>query len=171
LVHQGDLHHLWRDQFRDALRARGLANPTAMVASLEHMTLSEWYRVQHVGGAIGIAFAMLADRTQVDAVLASWRSRITGHVRLIDSVVFHLVRRGLPSGSGADAWLGLARAEALRSRDPSLLETLVYALGTSVVSDPHLFDAAQAQRRGYSPLHRALDRVFGHFAVNGQGHG
>jgi hypothetical protein len=123
------------------------------------MDLSAWYAVEHVGGAIAIVFARLVDTRAIDDVLASWRHRIQGHTRIIDSVVFHLARRGLPSAQEAAAWLTIARNEALTTLDPSLLETLAYALGPSMAADRDLLAAANRQRRGYSPLHRALSRT------------
>ncbi len=152
-------------QFREALCSSGLTSPLAMMKALEGMELSAWYDVDYPGGALNLAFKHLSNVQQVDRVLANWRMRIAGHVCVIDSVVFHIVRRGLSSPAEAEAWLSLARAEALASRDPSLLETLVYALGRNITSDTALFDVAKVKRRGYSPLQRALNRMVGHLVA------
>jgi hypothetical protein len=143
-------------EFRRRITRGPIAEPAILADALSRMDLSAWYAVEHVGGAIAIVFAQLPDRRAVDSVLSSWRSRIQGHTRIIDSVVFHLVRRGLPSAQEAAEWLTIARNEALATLDPSLLETLAYALGASMASDSDLLAAANRQRRGYAPLHRAL---------------
>jgi hypothetical protein len=146
-------------EFRQRLAPLFVRDATSLAESIGSMDLSVWYSVEHVGGAIALVFNQLSDPQAVDSVLGAWRSRIHGHTRIIDSVVFHLVRRRLPSAKESAAWLGIARDEALETLDPSLLETLAYALNTSMASDPDLLAAANRQRRGYSPLHRALIRV------------
>ncbi len=145
--------------FRERIAHGSLADPKTLATSLIGMDLSAWYSVELVGGAIAIVFGRLADTQTIDNVLAAWRSRIQGHTRLIDSVVFHLLRRGLASAHEVAAWLAIARTEALASLDPSLLETLAYALGSSMASDRDLLAAANSRRRGYAPLHRALIRA------------
>jgi hypothetical protein len=145
--------------FRERIAQGALAAHETLAEALIGMDLSAWYAVEHVGGAIALVFGRLADIGTVDEVLADWRSRVEGHTRIIDSVVFHLLRRGLMSEPEGAAWLTIARAEALATFDPSLLETLAYALGSSMTSDRELMAAANRQRRGYSPLHRALLRT------------
>src|SRR5258708_14327987 len=129
------------------------------------MDLSAWYAVEDVGGAVGIAFSLLSPQPPLIAsVLAAWQPRIAGHTRLIDAVMFHVVRRGIAPADAAVQWTAVARSEAIASRDPSLLETMVYALGSRVADDLALLAAAKEQRRGYAPLHRALSRTLGTLA-------
>lgn len=136
----------------------------SLAEALGTMDLSAWYAVEDLGGAIAIVFAPLISRSLIDGVLTAWRVRIAGHVRLLDAVVFHLVRGSRVSPTEAERWLALARAEALATKDPSLLESLVYTLGPRIVTDTPLLHAAVGRRRGYAPLHRAIKRVVGDLA-------
>jgi hypothetical protein len=147
--------------FRASLDAAQKSH-ASLPEALSTMDLSAWYAVEHLGGAFAIVFAGLTDSSLVDQVLTVWRARIAGHTRLMDAVVFHLVRSSRVSTPEAERWLALARAEAVVTTDPSLLESLVYVLGPRIMSDAPLLAAALAQRRGYAPLHRAINRCLGH---------
>ena len=146
-------------EFRERIARDTLRDPKILAEALAQMDLSAWYAVEQVGGAIAQVFSRLSKTDAVDGVLLAWRRRVHAHTRIIDSVLFHLVRRGIPSNIESKAWLSIAREEALATEDPSLLETLTYALGSNMAADPELLAVAHRQRRGYSPLHRAMVRI------------
>lgn len=151
-------------EFRASIAAAQTSH-TSLTTVLGTMDLSAWYAVEDLGGAIAIVFAPLGDSSAIDEIVTSWRARVAGHTRLLDAVVFHLIRTGMVSSPEAERWIALARTEALATKDPSLLESLVYTLGPRIKTDVPLLTAALARRRDYAPLHRAINRRLGHLVT------
>jgi hypothetical protein len=130
-----------------------------LAGQLEHLPLSAWYGLPEFGGAIYHCFSVLHNRELVDQILDNWLSRLDGHYRVADAVTFYVVRDGQSSGRVHDAWLRRSEAMAVESRDPSLLESLVYACGAQLREHPDRLRAAESTRRGHAPLDRALKRT------------
>jgi hypothetical protein len=137
-------------------------DPDGYATDLARVEPISWYNLEDVGGAVGLAFAELPNAQTVDAVLRTWMMCLQQHTRLIDAVLFYVIRAGKASEAMRKNWMSLARAEALRTGDPSLLESLVYTLGPALWRDEELLDIARRKRRGHAPLHRALVRALGH---------
>jgi len=131
-------------------------DPARLAHELQQLPLAAWYDLPEFGGAIYHCFATLPSRALVDQVLGDWVSRLAGHYRIADAVTFYVVRDGQSSERLRDDWLRRSEAMALESRDPSLLESLVYAYGTDLHEHPELVRAAEIARRGHAPLDRAL---------------
>src|SRR5471030_784494 len=144
----------WRAGFQRLART-----PQQLVAELEQLPLSAWYDLPEFGGAIYYCFSVLHHRELVDQVLNNWLHRLDGHYRIADAVTFYVVREGQSSEGMRDDWLGRSEAMAVESRDPSLLESLVYAYGTRLREHPELLRAAESARRGHAALDRALKRM------------
>ena len=146
-------------EFRAALRSLAEGEGCALAESMRAMELSAWYEVPDVGGAVGHVFDALLRSSLVDEVLRAWLPRVSDHPRLVDAVIFHVVRQGRGESGTRDSWLATAESVAVARADPSLLETLVYTLRAGVTERADLLRVAQLTRREYKPLDRALSRV------------
>jgi hypothetical protein len=133
--------------------------PERFARDLARLPVHAWYDLPELGGAIYHAFSVLPRRDLVDQVLQSWLTQLEGHVRIADAVTFYVIREGLSSERLRHEWLRRSESMAVETKDPSLLETLLYALGDEIVDHPQLLRAAELMRRGHAPLDRALKRV------------
>jgi hypothetical protein len=109
---------------------------------------------------IELALELLTTPDQADRVLRAWLPQISKYVRLADIVLFRRVRLGIlfapMSIEVHQAWIAACVVLALRSRDPSLLESLVYTLRGDLTRYPELLPALAAVRRESPRLDRAL---------------
>jgi hypothetical protein len=137
-----------------------IAHTSAHLAQqLELLPLSAWYDLPEFGGAIYHSFSLLSGHDQVDRVLDNWLTRLAGHYRIADAVCFYVIRERQSSERLRHDWLARSEAMAIESRDPSLLETLVYSFEADVHEHTELLRVAESARRGYAPLDRALRRT------------
>ena len=98
-------------------------------------------------------------RGMADCILDSWLSQagIADHVRLIDSVIFYLVRP-LRDTAARRRWTAAGAAIAARTGDVSLNETLVWSLGPKVEAFPALVSRLR-ELRASPQVSRALDET------------
>jgi hypothetical protein len=148
-------------EFLNGLRRMVGQDGALLADALAAMDLSAWYDVPDFGGALRLTFDALPWPFLVDDVVSAWLPRVHGHVRVIDAVLFHLVREGRLDDQLRAQWIGVAESAAIESGDPSLLESLVYALRERMLEYPELMRVAQRARRGHSPLHRAMAKLPG----------
>ena len=83
--------------YRQRLARLAAPEPGALVEALANLDLAAWYDVQHPGGALQHTFDALGDSAAVDRVLGAWLGRIEGHYRLVDGVLFYVLREGHPA--------------------------------------------------------------------------
>ena len=121
--------------------------------------MSAWYDLPEFGGAIYYCFSVLGNHTVVDRVLGNWIGRLAGHYRIADAVTFYVVREMQSSERLRRDWLSRSESMAIESRDPSLLESLLYAYSAQLQDHPALVSAAEAALRGHAPLDSALKRM------------
>jgi hypothetical protein len=146
-------------EFLNGLRRLVGQDGAPLANALAAMDLSAWYDIPDFGGALRLTFDALPWPFLVDDVVSAWLPRVDGHVRLIDAVLFHVVREGRLDDALGAQWLSVAESAAIESGDPSLLESLVYALRERMLERPELMRVAQKARRGHSPLHRAMAKL------------
>lgn len=93
----------------------------------------------------------------LERLLAGWAQWIEDEPRFADAIFFRIVRQMQP-GSVRSMWTRRFRAEALRLKDPSMLESLLWGLGMEAARDPELL----AVVRSLAPFHRPLAKALRH---------
>ena len=98
-----------------------------------------------------------------DHVLEAWLPQLEAHVRLADIVLFYYVRRGTlfapMSITILKQWLQRCIDIACRTRDASLVESLVYTLGPRVQDNSELAAVIREIRRVSRPVALAMERA------------
>lgn len=145
-------------EFRKALRdiAGDLGGPLAN--SLTDIDLNELQTCRHWADATEIALRDLPlGVPQIEGVLKAWLPQTNQHIRLLDFLLFRIVRY-LPSSSSARwDWIRVSEEVALVTKDFSLVESLVLVLGDQAVEHFELMGLAQ-QIAGQSPQMRRVIR-------------
>lgn len=95
--------------------------------------------------ALRIALGEIKNALDMDKVLKGWLPHLDANVVLADIVLFYFVRRGalrVPmSIEVLSEWLDACIALALRTYNESLLESLVYTLGSEIQDYKELWAA------------------------------
>jgi len=116
--------------FRAELRQLG----TELADDLADLDLSALEETPGWDDALRLAFDELQTPELKDQVLTMWLPQIDRHIRLADLVLFYYVRRGalfVPmSIEIIQQWLAKCIELASQTGDESLVESLVYTLGT-----------------------------------------
>lgn len=150
--------------FRDALRRRGLRNLADDLATVD---LNVLRRTGQWRDPLRLALDQLAAPEMKDRVFLAWYPQLDSHISVADLVLFYFVRRGaLFAPMSVDVltkWRDKCVELGCKTRDESLLESLIYTLGphyrqntalNSVVEDASLTSKSVfvAARRNSFPL-------------------
>ena len=142
---------------RDALAELVTADAPRFVEDLCEVDPADLYLIEGWAGALFHAFALL-EPVQIQLVAERWHERFRADVRIVDWVLFQLVRTGRISPPLSTAWLNSASALALDTRDPSLVESLLYVLGPEFGGRDDLRRLAK-RLKYHPPLRHALKRA------------
>ena len=145
--------------FKDALRQLGgeLAGDLATLELDALESVPEWQDPTR------LALDELDSADLKDRVFEAWLPQLDVHVRLADVVLFYYVRRGALFAPMSirilTRWLQRCIDIACRTRDPSLVESLVYTLGPRVQDYPELTAVIRELRRESRPVALAVERA------------
>jgi len=149
--------------FRAALRELD----TELTDELASLDLSALEDTVDWDDALRLALDQLQNPEKKDQVLTAWLPQLDRHIRLADIVLFYYVRRGAlfapMSIEILQQWLAKCVTLASQTGDESLVESLVYTLGTRYKEYPVLnsmvLDLASRSRRVFLALQRQEHRA------------
>ena len=147
-------------EYRSALADLVLAPPGPLFRLLGEVTQADLVPFREWQDALWLAFMTLLGSSQVDEVLAVWVERPASDVRLTDLVLFRIVRNMRVSPT-RQAWIDRAAGMALRTRDFSLVESLILVLGPQARQYPDLIAVAQELAAGSGQMRRVLRNALG----------
>jgi hypothetical protein len=148
-------------EYRAALRQ--LAGPLGgpLCDALSAVSPAELTCVPHWEEALEVAIRDLPIGSQVEAVLGAWLPHVGLTPRFDDVVLYRIVRSLGQSSSIRESWIRAAIPCATRTRDHSLVETLLLVLGPSVSRFPELVVVASELATDSKQMHRVLKNVCG----------
>ena len=143
-LHEFLLLRGWREHLADEL----LTLPIP-----EFMRLKYW--VEH----LRMAFFCLRDRDLQASVLHRWIAMFCDDVRFADVVVFYLIKPAHVGTDVGNVWIHKAIILAESSRDVSLVESLVWAVGRLISAHPSLLTLATDLGQRSPTITKALDEA------------
>jgi hypothetical protein len=149
-------------EFRKALHkvAGDVGGPLAN--SLSDIDLNELQACQHWADATEIALRDLPlGVPQIEGVLKAWLPQTHQHIRILDRVLFKIVRY-LPATSSIRAdWIRVSEEVALATKDFSLVESLVLVIGDRAVEHLELIGLAQQIAQESPQMRRVIHNTCG----------
>jgi hypothetical protein len=150
-------------EYRDSLHELSLETNNGLVVSLSMTDVSCLLKYSNWDDAVRIALMEIKSAENMDCVLKSWMSSIHKNIKLADIVLFYHVRRGAVfapmSVEVHKDWTGKCVELAIRTKDESLLESLIYTLQKDVKEFEGLQLAIDAAIIGSRKIQLALQRT------------
>lgn len=133
------------NEFRNSLQVLAHSSHNSLVEALSMLDINELRIFPDWDDALRIALGEIKNALDMDKVLKGWLPHLDANVVLADIVLFYFVRRGalrVPmSIEVLSEWLDACIALALRTYNESLLESLVYTLGSEIQDYKELWAA------------------------------
>jgi hypothetical protein len=148
--------------FRGALKDLVGNDGRQLVESLASLELRDLLKYPFWRATIRLALGEIHSPKQMDEVLLAWLQQIEHFPRVADLVLFYFVRRGTVfapmSFEVLTAWTDQCVKIALKSNDESLLESLVYTLGSNLSEYPNLESTIISKSSKSSKIKCALQK-------------
>lgn len=141
--------------YRKLLR-EAAAGGDGFMAELSELTPDAWSECEEPRGAVAFALEALASPQARATVLEHWLERSPIPTWLYDSVVFDVLRRQAVAEPGRAKWLDAAVAAALQTHSSSLVESLLWLLGSAATDRSGLIDLAGQLTEANPNVGRAL---------------
>jgi len=146
-------------EYRLALRDLGGPVGERLCDALCELSPAELVELPNWAGALEIAVRDLPMGTQVEAVLRAWLPRIGEVVPFDDVVLFRIVRCLRETGGLREEWIRAAIPVAVRTKDHSLVETLLLVMRPEAARSPELVAVAQQLAVHSKQMRRVLRNV------------
>lgn len=140
-----------------ALLREAAATDAAFAAMLGELPASAWAEFAEPRGAMAFAIEALGSAELRATVLANWLERNAHPTWLYDSVVFDVLRSQSVAEPVRSRWLEAAVRVALDTHDASLVESLVWFLGSQVAERGALLRLASDLAAAVPRVRRALE--------------
>ena len=149
-------------QFRDALNSFGGDNNHQLAQALATLDLDDLMQHRSWHNGLRLALDEIRDPLVMDSILTSWLPHLRHHIPVADLVLFYFVRRGALFAPMSEEilkrWIGVCTSIAIRTRNESLLESLVYVLGSKVAAVSELSKVIAAESLTSDKIALALER-------------
>src|SRR5947209_6249183 len=136
-------------EFRKSVTAIGDGIGFGLSDALADLDISQYTTLRNWDDCIRIAFLHLPFPPQREKVLMRWLPQLDLNIRFADVVLFYVVRYLESDDPVRQAWISSCAKLAVKSNDTSLVESLVWVLGSQLLAFPELA-GGQASRRGLS---------------------
>lgn len=110
---------------------------------LVELPLGEFVKLQYWEGHLRMAIFWVANPDLQASVLHRWLESPSDNVRFVDVVIFYIIRSGHLHTPVGDAWINAAIELAERTKDWSLVESLVWTLRRSISDYPSFGNLAR----------------------------
>ena len=130
-----------------------------LAAELLDLPITKFVKLQYWEGHLRTAFYALRDLDLQASVLQRWLESPLDDVRFVDVVVFRLIRPSHLDAPVGDAWIRAAIGLAERTKDWSLVETLVWTLRKSISDHPSFADLARELSQHSPSILKALNET------------
>ena len=124
--------------------------------ALISLDVGELTRMDRWSPALRWAYITLPSPQDCEDVLWAWLAHFDNHVRFMDHLMFWVLDCGPFEGAAASACLEKSISLAIRTRDTSLIETLVWCLRARLAEFPALFDLAMSEGTRDDRIYNAL---------------
>ena len=123
------------------------------------LPLGEFVKLQYWEGHLRMAFYCISDLDLQASVLQRWSETPLDNVRFVDVATFHIIRSGHLHTTVGDNWIKNSIELAERTKDTSLVETLVWTLRQSMSSYPSFGKLARELGGQSSSVLKALNET------------
>lgn len=123
------------------------------------LPISEFVKLQYWDGHLRMAFHAMSDPGLQASVLQHWLDFPLEDVRFVDVVIFYLIRHGCQHAPVGQAWIKAAVALAERTKDRSLVESLVWTLRRSISDHPSFASLARELGQQSPSISKALNEA------------
>jgi len=117
--------------FRSALKEIGAEELSEALCSL---TPSEIMALPNVDDCLKISFNDMRSIELMERVLDSWLDSADDHIRFVDMVIFNIMRGLGFFGETREKWINKCVELAIKTRDTSLIESLLLTIGGGISS-------------------------------------
>lgn len=130
-----------------------------LAKELLDLTISEFVKLQYWEGHLRMAFYVMRDPDLQASVLQRWLESPFDDVRFVDVVIFYLIRHGHMHTPIGDGWIKAAVALAERTKDRSLVETLVWTLRRTIADYASFASLARELGQRSPSISKALNET------------
>lgn len=123
------------------------------------LPIYEFVKLQYWEGHLRMAFYAMSDPALQASVLQQWLESPLDDVRFVDVVIFYLIRNGHGHAPIGVSWINAAVALAERTKDWSLVETLVWTLRKSISDYPSAANLARELSQQSPSILKALNET------------
>ena len=132
---------------------------TRLTDLLANLDLGEYIRLRKWADCLRIAFLHLPFPPQRERVLNTWLPFADTNARFADEVLYYIVRHLPTQNSVRNAWVSSCAELAIGSKDASLVESLVWVLGSDLRNYPDLLHVATDLRMTSPKVQTALRKT------------
>ena len=148
--------------FRRALHSPTALRNQSLTDVLKSLEINELRNFRCWEGTVRIALNEIRNASDMDQILQAWIPQLSENIRLADIVLFHFIRRGAlftpVSIEVWQKWVDNCISLAFATKDESLLESLVYTLGSSIKNNLELWELIVQASKNSRSLQRALEQ-------------
>jgi hypothetical protein len=139
-----------------ALMRAAATNKRRFVADLQQLDLSRWLEFGEPRGAMAFAIDAVEEPRSRAQVLSYWLDGRSIPVWLYDAVIFDVLRLQEVAEPVRSQWLDAAEGVAIELGHNSLIESLLWTLGSGAVLRPWLLAQASLMAKNDHRVQRAL---------------
>lgn len=126
--------------------------------ALDEIDIAELTALPNWSGALQIAFIDLPlGRLQAEGALRRWLPQLPNHVDFADQVLFRIVRYLSSTSELKAKWIDVCVDIATKTKNHSLVETLILVLESKATEYPALLEAATAHAKVSRQMRRVLN--------------
>jgi hypothetical protein len=136
-----------------------------LAKALSNLSINELKTLVGWEGAIRLALDEIREAESMDVVLRAWLPQLKENILIADIVLFYYVRRGAVFATMSIGilreWIDSCVNLAIVSRNDSLLESLVYTLGSRIIDYDALNSAIKERAANSRKIQLAIERSWG----------
>ena len=146
-------------EFRQSLREISNNDYSKLVKLLSDLNIQEYTQLRNWDECLRLAFHDLPFSFLRAEVLSNWLLIINENIRFADWNLFYFVRYLSKENNVRNEWISKCIVLAIKTQDESLIESLVWTLGSSVSEDKTLLELAKSKSASSTKIRNALFNV------------
>jgi hypothetical protein len=152
-------------EFKDELRKLSEEHESGFIDALCAADLSDLQSSSNWRDALRITLGQIDDVKDMDKVLKAWLPNLQSNIPLADFVLFYFCRGGLlfstMSGEVLGAWVDTCKQLAIKTKNESLIESLIYTLPEGIKYDQELMEVIKLAAVDSGTIRRAIATATG----------
>ena len=150
-------------EFRQQLKVMAGQDGEKLTEILAAMNIEELTSCHGWDRCIRQAYQFIRKPEQGDKILRCWLPELKNNLRLGDVVIYYIIRKGIlfspMSMEVRNKWIDACATYAVEFKNSSLLETLLYTIGTDVKKYDGFYDVVKELSDSDPKLKKALLKV------------